>query len=539
MANTLKMGQKEAIKQLSKHGWSNREIGRRLGIHRETVGKYVKEDGLANSKPAISTAGSELKPAISTTGSDHEKGSKPAKVSTGNSSGRQSKCKPYHDIVEAKLEKGLSAQRIHQDLQIEQGFTGAYECVKRYVKKIEQSVALPFRRMECLPGEEAQIDFGQGAWISLPNGKRKRPHCLRVVLSHSRKAYSEVVYKQDTESFIRCIENAFWHFGGVPKTLVIDNLKAGVIKADWYDPELNPKLLKFATHYGTVVLPSKAYTPRHKGKVEGGVKYVQDNALKGRKFESLTQENDFLLDWEENIADKRIHGTTKKQVGKYFEEHEKKALLPLQAIRFPFFHEGKRKVHRDCHVEVDKSYYSVPAEYMRREVWVRWDSRTVKVLNDRFKQIAIHAKRDIGQFSTDQNHIPPEKICAMEKGTDHSLRRAQLIGPYSYHWSKQLLKARGIEGIRVLQGFLGLTKNYTSKELEKGCKLALSHQAFKLRAIKALIKKPNKQEQFEFMKNHELIRDIEDYEKLFPDMKTAWEHPAPTPPVGEGAGSGN
>ena len=116
------------------------------------------------------------------------------------------------------------------------------------------------------------------------NGKKRRPWMLRLALSCSRKAYSEVVYRQTTDNFISAIENAFHYFGGVPRRLLIDNLKAAVHRADWYDPELHPKLQSFAAHYGTVFVPTKPYTPRHKGKVENGVKYAKDNALKGRTF---------------------------------------------------------------------------------------------------------------------------------------------------------------------------------------------------------------------------------------------------------------
>ena len=120
-----------------------------------------------------------------------------------------------------------------------------------------------------------------------PDGKRRKTHVLRIVLSHSRRGYSEVVYRQSTDEFIHCIENAFEHFGGVPRTLVVDNLKAAVLQADWFDPEINPKFADFCRHYGTVVLPTKPRTPRHKGKTERGIAYVQDNPLKGRKFPSL------------------------------------------------------------------------------------------------------------------------------------------------------------------------------------------------------------------------------------------------------------
>jgi transposase len=98
------------------------------------------------------------------------------------------------------------------------------------------------------------------------DGKRKRPHLFRVVLSHSRKGYTEVVWRQTTENFIRCLENSFRHFGGVPGTLVIDNLRAAVTRADWYDPDINPKVAEFCRHYGTVIMPTRPAMPRHKEK---------------------------------------------------------------------------------------------------------------------------------------------------------------------------------------------------------------------------------------------------------------------------------
>ena len=180
-------------------------------------------------------------------------------------SGPESQCEPFHKVIEDKLQGGLSCQRIYQDLRDEYGFEGSYYSVRRFVKRLGENKLIPFRRMECMPGEQAQIDFGAGAPVVRPDGKRKRPHVFRVVLSFSRKGYSEVVYHQSTDNFIRCLENSFWHFGGVPRTLIIDNLKAAVKNADWYDPDIHPKIQSFCEHYGTVILPTKPYTPRHKG----------------------------------------------------------------------------------------------------------------------------------------------------------------------------------------------------------------------------------------------------------------------------------
>jgi hypothetical protein len=187
--------------------------------------------------------------------------------------------------------------------------------------------ALPVRRIERKPGDEAQVDFGSGAPIISPDGKRRKTYVFRIVLSHSRKGYSEATFTQTTDDFLRALENAFRQFGGVTKTLVIDNLKAAVAHPDWFDPELVPKVQSFCQHYGTVILPTKPYTPQHKGKVEAGIKYVKNNGLRGRTFTSLAEEQQHLHHWEATVADTRIHGTTKQQVGHVFEHVERAALI--------------------------------------------------------------------------------------------------------------------------------------------------------------------------------------------------------------------
>ena len=250
--NQLNVSLQHSILTLTAGGWSRRRIARELGLNRETVGKYVR---LAEAKPAISTPGSES-----------ELSSKPAKVPTGFAPQSRSQCEPWREVLEKGVKEGLSAQRLYQDLVVEHQFAGGYDAVKRFVRQLRQSQPFAFVRMEVEPGAEAQVDFGQGAWVEV-DGKRKRPHFFRVVLSHSRKGYSEVVWRQTTECFIRCLENSFRHFGGVPKTTVIDNLRAAVTRADWYDPDINPKVEEFCRHYGTVIMPTRPAMPRHKEKV--------------------------------------------------------------------------------------------------------------------------------------------------------------------------------------------------------------------------------------------------------------------------------
>jgi transposase len=494
MANQLAVAKVLSIKTLHEQGWSQRRIARELGVSRQAVANHVQE--LSN-------------PAKAPTGSDHaDHDSNLAKAPTGS----RSLCAAFHELILAKLEQGLSAERIFRDLVDDHGFPAKYPSVRRYVAKLKAAQPLPFRRIDVAPGEEAQVDFGTGIRIIDSEGRRRRTHVIRVVLSYSRKAYSEVVYRQTTDNFIQCLENAFRHFGGVPKTLVPDNLKAAVLKADWYDPELNPKLQSFCEHYGTVLLPTKPRTPRHKGKVERGVDYVQENALKGRSFESLEEQNEHLQRWEATVADTRIHGTTKRQVIKMFREEEQHTLGTLPVDRFPHFKEGKRIVSRDAHIAVDKSFYSVPPEYLGWEVWARWDTHLVRIYTDSMKLICTHAKAPLGKSSTLPQHIASEKISAVERGTDWLLQKVGIIGPETRTWSQGLVATRGVQSVRVLQGLLALSGKHPSSAIEQACRTAHSYGEYRLSSIRKLIKHAGpEQQQFEFLEDHPIIRNLSHY----------------------------
>lgn len=535
MANVLKMADINAIETLLVRGWSRRRIARELGLHRDTVARYAETIVARDSKQATNSlagnaaesavdemaampAGEEA-PGVAGHDSTPSADSKPA-ISLTGTPGRQSSCKDYSVVIAAMIDRGLSAQRVFQDLVAEHGFSASYSSVQRYVRRVTSSTPLPFRRMESEPGEESQVDFGQGAPTKrIGKLQRRRPHLFRIVLSFSRKAYSEVVWQQTTEEFIRCIENAFWFFGGVTKTLLLDNLRAAVSKADWFDPVLNPKFAAFCQHYGVVALPTKPRTPRHKGKVEAGIDYAQENAVKGHEFDDLGAQNVHLAHWEENVADQRIHGTTRQQVKKVFMERERQALLPLPMERFPFFHEAARSVHTDGHIAVEKAFYSVPPEFVARMVWARWDSRTVRIFDQKFNQIAIHARLVPGKFSTSSTHIAAEKISSVERGAAWFLERSRKIGPASARWAQALLEVRGIHGMRALQGFLALTKKHSAHAIERATSLATNHGAFQLKSLRRLLENPDHTErQVEFIKDHPLIRDPAEYGKFIKDV---------------------
>jgi transposase len=570
MANHLRMAMIHAILTLHQRGWSNRRIARELDVDRGAVARHLGSAnamGGANPPPGSGTVGTGVegsKPA--TLGVNPPPGSqagftgipegdpgvpersKPATnpppgseggwaVVEGAWTGPPSACEPYRAIIEEKVAQGLSGRRIYQDLAGQPG-SPSYDSIKRFLRHLRRTTPVPFRRMEVAPGQEAQVDFGTGAPVMGADGKHRRTHVFRIVLSHSRKGYSEVVHRQTTEDFIACLENAFHSFGGVPRTLVIDNLRAAVKHPDWYDPELVPRLEAFCRHYGTVILPTKSYTPRHKGKIERGIGYVKDNGLKGHCFKDLAEQNRHLDEWEKGTADTRIHGTTRKQVGKVFEEVERATLLPLPGERFPFFHEALRTVHRDGHVAVAQAYYSVPPEYVGRQVWARWDAHLVKVFNHRREVIAVHARQESGRFATAEAHIHRHKTTSVERGTVYLLRQAAMLGPEVASWSQAMLQARGVEGVRVLVGLLALARQHPGSGLERACRVAQSHQAFRLRAIRELLQEPDEsggeQTSMDFLESHPIIRELHEYDALVKDALRGME---PAACAGEGGES--
>jgi transposase len=498
MANRLKVHEQEAILNLERRGWGIRRIARELRLSRNTVRGYLRKAAPASVASAGATAEGaavQIDP-----------------LSTAGVQGRKSLCLEYDQLVLAKFEAGLSAQRIYQDLKAEGAFPGSYESVKRYVAKLRQTDPEVVQRIEVQPGEELQVDFGTGPVLVGEDAKRRRTSIFRLVLSYSRKAYSEAVLRQDTETFIRCLENGFRAFDGVSLTINLDNLKAAVLKADWADPQLNPKLADFARHYGTTVLPCLPRTPEHKGKVESSVKYVKGNALAGRKFGSLAELNRHLADWEKTVADRRIHGTTKRQVAELF-GLERPSLLPLPASIFPLYREGPRTVHRDGHVEVDKSYYHVPPEYLRQQVWVRYDGREVRIFarqrDGTLKQVQVHRRIEPGKF-TNPRGIGGGRG-SLQANLDYWLGRASNLGSSCERWAQAVAKNRGIEGMRSLIGLVNLVERHSFGAVNGACERALAKGTLRLRDVRSLLQTRETQTQITFEEHHPLIRNLREY----------------------------
>ena len=290
--------------------------------------------------------------------------------------------------------------------------------------------------------------------------------------------------------------------------LNLDNFKAAVLKADWFDPEINPKLADFCRHYRMHVVPCRPATPQHKGKIERGIAYLRTNALQGRSFGSLAELNGFLAHWESSVADQRIHGTTRRQVAACFQE-ERPHLQPLPASLFPCYQEAQRHVHRDSYVEVERAFYEVPPELIGHQVGGRWDSRCVRVFNERLEQVALHTRLEAGKFSRTLGAAglngPVLSSCR------YWVSRAAVLGEPCGQWAQGALDRRGPEALRSIMGLCSLIKTHSASVLNAACTKALQSGTYRLKDLRRLIGEQTEQTTFGFAQSHPLIRDLKTY----------------------------
>src|SRR4029453_8691362 len=206
-------------------------------------------------------------------------------------------------------------------------------------------------RLEVEPGEEAQVDFGfAGQFLDPESDRVRRAWVFVMTLSCSRHQYAELVFDQTIETWLRLHRAAFEFFGGVPRRVVLDNLRAAIVHAALYDPEVQRSYRECAEHYGFLIAPCRPRTPEHKGKVEqGGVHYLKRNFLGGRTPTAITQANTDVLAWCLSTAGLRIHGTTKTQPGYQFEPLEQARLLSLPSAPYDLAIWKQATVHRDCY----------------------------------------------------------------------------------------------------------------------------------------------------------------------------------------------
>ena len=378
------------------------------------------------------------------------------------------------------LEENLSGVRIHEKMQ-EEGVKVGYSTVKDYICQIKKRDNV-FIRMHTLPGEEAQVDFGYLGY-TLYQGKKRKTWVFNMRLSYSRLDYYEIVYDQRVETFIQCHINAFNYFGGILQYVKIDNLKAAILQANFYEPIYQELYKNFASCYGFHPLPCRVRRPNDKGKVESGIKYVKHNFFLGRKFRNEQELKERLNGWCNKVND-RIHGTTRKVPREVFEKEEKAKLIPLPQEEFKLSSVGIRKVYHDCHIYVDYHYYSVPFEYVGKEVEIELTRNLLKVYSQG-KEIALHPRlTDRGNFSTKPGHYPTYKRYSDTEYQEKYQAKMAHLGTYTEQLFFLVIKEHPRDWGRTVQGILSLRKTYPNEVIEAACRRALSFGVTRYSVIK-------------------------------------------------------
>jgi len=501
LGNYLKMADTRRVQALLELGWSYRRIERETGVRRETIARY---DPGREAKPASNViTGSHAKAANVITGSEAE--------SARGIPGPPSVAEPFREFIEAGVDRGLTAQRIWQDLREEYGYPHAYPSVMRFVRKLRRRRPQLVDVMEHPPGQEAQVDYFQGplTWDSL-NRRWRRAWIFHMRLSCSRHGYEEPMWNQDRRSFLRAHEHAFAALHGVPRVVRHDNLKAAVVRACLYDPDVSEVYSAFARHWGFVPLPSRPYHPQENGIAENSGGYVKSNALKGRRFQSLDELKGFLQHWNRTVARVRIHGTTRKQVYAHFLEVDQPALQPLPTSRFELFEVGTRTVHVDGHVEVAAGYYSVPEMLLGVQVRVQWDEHLVRVFAGG-QCVTIHPRVLAGQYSTKPEHRSAHRPARQQAYLATLLTKIEFIGGQALAWAKAAIAERDVRAYRLLQGLVNLTRKHRREQVDWACGIALRNGSFRYQTLTRLLDQQPDPEPQQLTQQHDCIRPLTQY----------------------------
>ncbi len=513
--NILKPDKKATITILLKNGISQREIHRKTDIDRKTIRKYAEEYNQVQHGKSKSLAKVEL----ATRPNCKIKTDFPEKPSDKNQNKQErqnipsharSACAPHREWIEEQVRLGRNAISIYQDLVERFNFTHKYNSVKRFVRGLKKKDPKQFDLLEFLPGEEAQVDYGQGARTLHSTGKYRKPRLFVMTLKYSRRSFRKVVWKSSKETWSKLHEEAFRYFGGCPQYVVLDNLKEGVIKPDIYEPELNPTYGAMLEHYGVVADPARVRDPNRKGTVENAIQHTQNTALKGRTFEAIERQNEWLKRWEERWASQRIHGRMKRQVEEMFQE-EKPYLSELPLMSFRYFTQETRTVWDDGNIQVGKSYYSALPAPLYHKVIVRIYEFEIEIIDPRTMEIIRRHRKSVraGSVSMEEE----DRIFNPSRQTEYLFAKAGCIGPETKKLCRLLFQQQGRPGQRRMQGIVNLTRHYESRHIEEAALKAIKAGLRSCKSIRRLVqeiaekdRKKEDESSDKLIQEHDLIR---------------------------------
>ncbi|MGH9259815.1 MAG: IS21 family transposase, partial [Acidimicrobiales bacterium] len=435
-------------------GRSISEIARSLGVDRNTVRKYIAAAQEAGIQP-----GEE--PISATRWAELIRGWFPQLVSTELQHPRFAEIAPFHELIAQMLETN-TVTTVHQRLRDERGLGVSITTFRRYVWATMPDhqagrARVTVRKDDPPPGQEAQIDYGYlGQWLDPATGRGRRVWAFVMVLSASRHLFVRPVLAMTLAAWIQAHVLALGFFGGAPRRLVTDNLKASVIRPDLYDPKLNRTYAELASHYGMLIDPARARKPKDKPRVERPIPYVRDSFFAGRDFASLEAMQQAAVTWSLEVAGHRacrpLGGAQPLQV---FQATEQPALLPLPTQPFELAAWSTPKVHPDCHVTVAGALYSVPWRYVGRCVDARDTARMVELFAGG-ELVKTHLRVAKGRRQTDWADYPPEKVAFLQRTPAWCRSRAREAGLHVAQLVDELLAGNALHHLRAAQGVLRL-----------------------------------------------------------------------------------
>lgn len=468
-------------------GTGAREVARLLAMSPTTERKYRAAldaagllSGSAEELPALDT----LKRAVA----ESEPRDRPAQ--------EISSIEGFAERVKELMAKGLKPRAIYDRLCLEESaFTGSYAAVKRMVRRFvrangvrAEDVAIP---VETGPGEVAQVDFGYVGPMMCPRTHvPRRAWVFVMVLGYSRHMYAEVVFDQKTETWLSLHERAFTAFGGVPETIVPDNLKAAVVRAAFGvdgDTALNRSYREAARYWGFKVDPAPPYAAKKKGKAESSVKYLKRNALAGRESEDIVLVNHVLARWVEEVAGTRRHGTTGRQPLTVFHEEEAAALRPLPPTAYErcFWHQAK--VHQDTHICFDGRLYSVPWRWVGHTVWVRATPSTVAIYAEETR-VATHARQGPDKRCTNDAHLPEHRGELRHRSHSYWRERAGRIGPETERLVTDIFDSDvALSQLRKVQAIVTHLEGFPASRAEAASRRAMYYGIHSYRGVKKIL----------------------------------------------------
>lgn len=394
---------------------------------------------------------------------------------------------PLRGQIAGWLDQGVSGVVIHTALKREHGYTGSYSAVRRMLATIKRETPPDATvRLVFGPGEAAQVDFGAGPMLTHPAGDVRRTWAFVMTLCFSRHQYVEFVWDQTVATWLGCHRRAFEWFGGVPARLIIDNAKCAITKACAHDPQTQRSYADCACGYGFRIDACPPHDPQKKGIVESGVKYLKGNFLPLKTFRDLIDLNGQAKRWVMEEAGIRRHGTTGEAPLVRF-ELERALLLPLPAIAPDLGVWSQATLHRDCHVQFERAFYSAPWRLIGQRLWLKASDGMV-TLYDEFHVIAAHGRAmRPGERRTVRDHLPPNARTFFAHDREWCVQQAGAIGPACAELINALLADRIVERLRAAQAVLALKKQYPPARLEAACARALAHDSPFYRTVKTIL----------------------------------------------------